>query len=191
MARFCTAAAFVIAAWWAAQQPSGQDPQNPGPQVQEPQPSRPPAAPAGAAPLPPVESEWVEPVPRRDLPGRFTPRDPIEGFWRLQRRSVEGRLADPGTGFLAVGRRYLMVQFQAPGTDPRVPLLRAASYAWRRTDDRDHVQMTVQVGHLNDTAGDIHVELAGRSEPRRFVLLGDRMRIERNEGDWLEFVRIE
>jgi hypothetical protein len=182
MARALAGVALVVASvWWA---PVAQEPVK----TQEP---RPPAAPAGAAPLPPVEVTWVEPVPRADLPLRFTQKDPIEGFWRLHRRSVDGQGADPGIGYLAIGRRHLMVQIQAAGPNPDMPLLRSTTYSWRRVDDRDTVHLSVLVGHFNDTDGDVHVATAGTGESRRFVLLDASLRIERGHGDWLEFVRIE
>src|SRR5262245_7439581 len=103
------------------------------PQGQEPKPDRPPPPPAGQPPLPPVEEPYVEPVPRLDLPERFVTRDPLEGIWQVRQRSVAGHQLDVGDSYMVIGRRLMIVQFQAPGVSPNVPLLRACTYTWSRT----------------------------------------------------------
>ncbi len=158
---------------------------------QDPQPARPPAPPADAQALSPVEEPYVESVSRRDLPERFTPRDPIEGVWRLRSRVVGGIGAESGSGFMIVGRRHLMAQFQAPGPDPEFDLLRSGTYEWLRSGEQGGVRTTVLLGHYNDDSGDVHVEAPGSVEVRRFELLDGFLRLHQEGGDWLEFARIE
>lgn len=160
------------------------------PVAQEPAKDRPAPPPAGAPPLAPLAEPFVSPVPRLDLQLRATPRDPIEGFWQLRDRVVGGR--SEGTrskGWLAVGRAHLLLHLLAEGPDPGVPILRAGVRQWQR--DRELIRMTALAGHLNDADGDIVLEKAGLVETRRFELLGSVLRIVQDNGDRLEFVRIE
>ncbi len=161
------------------------------PHFQDPQPTRPPAPPTLREPLGPVEVPYVESVPRADLPERFTAKDPIEGVWELRDRTQGGVNVEPGKGYLAIGRRHMFTQFQAPGPDPDIALLRAASYSWTRVGDGDLVRTTVLVGHYNDADGDVHVEPAGSIELRRFERLDGFLRVHREGGDWLQFARVE
>src|SRR6185436_7687295 len=85
------------------------------PQGQEPKPDRPPPPPAGQPPLPPVEEPYVEPVQRLDLPERFATRDPLEGIWEVRLRSIGGRQEAVTAGHMVIGRRLLIVHFEAPG----------------------------------------------------------------------------
>jgi hypothetical protein len=161
-------------------------------QGQEPDRGRPAPAPADAKTLPPVPEPFVSPVPRLDLPMRFTPRDPLEGFWELRARSIGGKLAPPGRGLLAIGRSHLVVQFQAQGSDPEVPLLRAGAYAWQHTSERELLMLSVLASHFNDGGGKLHVEPAGIVQIRRFEMLADGLRVYQGDGgSWLEFARVE
>jgi hypothetical protein len=152
---------------------------------------RPAPPPAGAAPLPTVDEPFVTPVPRLDLPGRTTPRDVLEGFWELRQRTVGGQIVAPGRGYMAVGRRHLLVQFLVPGVDEDVPLLRAGAYTWRRVGERDGVQLTLLAGHFNEEDGDVVIEAPGTSLARRFEIIGSTLRVHQEGDDWTEYVRIE
>lgn len=163
--------------------PQGQEPQ--------PQPARPAPAPADQSVLVPVERPYVEAVPRADLPERLGTRDPIEGFWVLRQRMVEGAPAEVGSGYMAIGRRHMIVQFQAPSPDPEITLLRAGVYTWRRSGVRGEVGTTVLSGHFNDAEGDVHIEQEGVVEVRQFELTEDLLRVRQGGADWLEFVRLE
>lgn len=160
--------------------------------MQEPvPPARPAPPPAGAAPLPIVDEPFVAPVPRADLPGRTAPRDVLEGFWELRHRTVAGKAVPPGSGYMAIGRRHLLVQFLVPGTEDDVPLLRAGAYKWQRVGERDDLRLTVLAGHFNEDDGDIRIEVAGAAVTRRFEITGPALRVHQGGGDWLEYVRIE
>jgi hypothetical protein len=161
------------------------------PQGQEPKPDRPPPPPAGQPPLPPVEEPYVEPVQRLDLPERFATRDPLEGIWEVRLRSIGGRQEAVTAGHMVIGRRLLIVHFEAPGVKPEVPLLRACTYTWARTGRADTVQTTVIAGHFNVANGDINLEQAGTVELRRFELLDGGLRVHQDNGDWTEFARVE
>jgi len=161
------------------------------PQGQEPKPDRPPPPPAEQAPLLPIEEPYVEPVPRLDLPERFGTRDPLEGIWEVRLRSSGGHQQEITAGHMVIGRRLLIVHFEAPGVSPQVPLLRACTYTWMRTGRGDTVQTTVLAGHFNVAAGDIHIEQPGTVELRRFELLDGGLRVHQGNGDWTEFSRVE
>jgi hypothetical protein len=183
----------IIAALFLAANPSlGSLPHGNPPQGQEPDRARPAPAPADAKTLPPVPEPFVSPVPRLDLPMRFTPRDPLEGFWELRARSIGGKLAPAGRGLLSIGRSHLVVQFHAPGTDPELPLLRAGAYSWQHTGERQVLMLTVLASHFNDAGGKVHIEPVGSVEIRRFELLADGLRVyQADGGSFLEFVRAE
>jgi hypothetical protein len=172
--------AFVMAAAAAAW--SLQDP--------VPAPARPAPPPSGSPPLPTVEEPFVAPVPRLDLPGRATPRDVLEGIWELRQRFVAGQIAETGRGYLAVGRRHMLVHLLVAGTDPDVPLLRAGAYRWQRARG-DVLRLTTLAGHFNEESGDIKLEPPGAPMDRRFEPIGAALRVHQDGGDWLEFVRIE
>lgn len=154
-------------------------------------PTRPAPPPQGQAPLRPVEEPYVEPVIRSDLPERYGVRDPIEGVWKVRSRAVSGQPVAVGSGFMSVGRRHVVVCFQAPGPDERVPLLRSAVYEWSRVDNSGMVRLLVDIGHYNDSEGDVTIETRGKLELRRFELLADALRVHQDDGSWIEFVRAE
>jgi hypothetical protein len=182
------AAAMAMAAASSALAAHGSaGPQEPAP----PAPQRPAPAPEGAAPLPPVEEPFVTPVPRLDLPGRATPRDVLEGFWELRQRFVGGQVVEAGRGYMAIGRRHVLVQFLVPGSDPDVPLLRAGAYRWLRSGEGDVLRLTLLAGHFNEENGDIKLEVPGETMNRRFEIAGGTVRVHQGGGDWLEFARIE
>ncbi|MEI6130965.1 MAG: hypothetical protein WCR59_12925 [Planctomycetota bacterium] len=160
-------------------------------QGQEPNKLRPAPAPAGAARLPLLEEPVLSPVPRLDLPMRFQPRDPLEGFWELRARAVAGAPAIPGRGMIAIGRNHMMVQFEGPGLDAATSLLRAGAYSWQRTGEQDMVRMTVEVSHFNDNNGAMHVEEKGATQLRRCQLMSDILRVHQGNNNWLDFMRIE
>lgn len=160
------------------------------PQGQEPPPKPPAPPPAGAAPLPPIDEPYSAPVPRSDALLRFDRPDPIEGFYRLRRRVVDGvATLAPGDGYLAIGRRHLLLQVQAPTTTADRPLLRAGVWQWRRVGRK--LQLSVLLGHLNDTDGGIHLEQPGTVSLRDVQQLGDVLRIYQDDGNFLEFSRAE
>lgn len=161
------------------------------PQGQEPAAPRPAAPPAEAKKLPLVEEPFVSPVPRLDLPMRFQQRDPLEGFWELRMRAVGAQPASVARGMLAVGRGVMMVHFEGPGTDPKMPLLRAGCYSWQRNPEPESVRMTVVASHYNDVDGEIHAEPKGTQQVRRFQIMGETLRVHQGAGNWLEFVRVE
>lgn len=163
----------------ATQEPAPQDPQ------------RPPAPPADAAPLPPVSAPYVEPVLRADLPERFAPRDPLEGVWQLRECTRDGVVVEAGQGCMAIGRRFLMAQFQAPGPDPDQVLLRADTWRWSRADELGTVRLVLAFGHFNDDDEDVHLQQPGTVETRRFELHDDRLRVYQDDLSWLDFVRLE
>ncbi len=158
---------------------------------QDPTPAVPAPPPQDPKALAPVPEPHVSPVLRGDLPGRFTQHDPLEGVWRLQSRSVDGKGADAGTGYMIIGRSHLIAQFLAPGPDPEVPLLRAGTYTWKRTDNRGGVRMTAVFGYFNDEDGDVLLEPRGKVEQRRFERTATTLRMHQGGLDWLDFVRVE
>ena len=88
---------------------------------------------------------------------------------------------------MSVGRRHVVVCFQAPGPDERVPLLRSAVYEWSRVDNSGMVRLLVDFGHYNDAEGDVTIETRGKLELRRFELLADALRVHQDDGSWIEF----
>jgi hypothetical protein len=149
-----------------------------------------PAAPPAGAKLPPVEEPWLAEVDRSDIRQRFTPDDPQAGIYELRSRGMGGLLLpDPGTGFLVIGRRHLLLCLQGPGPDPKVPLIRAGVRRFVRSGD--DLRMTVVIGHYNVENGDMKLEIAGTEETRRMHIVGSLLRVEENKDNWLEFARVE
>ena len=185
------------AATTGAQGPGAQDPVAQSPKAattatQDPvRKGRPAPGPEGLNVLPPVEEPFTAPLTRSDLPGRYTPPDPVEGVWRLRTRVIAGQPAMEAKGFLFIGRRHLMVQFVAPGSDPDIPLLRSGSYTWKRTDELDTVRLMNVFGYYNDGSGDIHIEAEGAMTVRRLQLIDGGLRMQQDAGNWLDFVRVE
>ncbi|GAB4136765.1 MAG: hypothetical protein Fur0037_01540 [Planctomycetota bacterium] len=146
--------------------------------------------PEGSAPLPPVQEPFVAAIPRDDILLRFYRPDPIEGFYRLARRVVGGVVQiRPGDGFLAVGRRHMMLQVSAPTGAPDLPLLRAGTWRWRRAGDQ--IVLSVLLDHFNDADGELHLRAPGIIERRRIELLGDVLRVHQDDHSFLEFRRAE
>ena len=148
----------VLGAAVVALLPFTQDPQKPAvpvpaadprPAPQQPQ-DRPAAPPKDAAPLHPIAEPYVEPIQRGDLPERYGTRDPIEGIWQLRSRSVASAAVEPGTGYMVVGRRHILVHFEAQGPHPDVPIVRANVFTWTRVDNGGQVRMTTVLGHFDD-----------------------------------------
>jgi hypothetical protein len=156
--------------------------------MQDPKPAVPPQEPGL---LRPVDEPYVAPVLRGDIGVRRTPRDPIEGVWRLRSRVAGGRVLAPGEGYMMIGREHLMVHFKAPGIDPELPVMRSGTYKWTRSDGVDGVRMTALMSHYNDDRGDIVVESAGKVENRQFVRTDATLRVHQAVTEWLEFVRVE
>lgn len=157
---------------------------------QDPEKARPPAPPAGTPPLPTVEEPFVSPVPRLDLLQRFTPRDPLEGFYELRDYVVDGHPHGAKTrGWLAIGRHMLLLQMLGEGAKPGVPLLRADVRHWQRQGEQ--MRTTVLAGHFNAYDGELKLLQGGSVETRRFEATMGRLRIWQDEGSYMEFVRIE
>lgn len=177
----CLSSLILAAACCLGLWPSGQEPQDP---------QRPPPPPQGAPPLPTVEEPFVSPVPRTDLQQRFDRPDPIEGFYQLQARVVAGATVPQGSrGWLAVGRRHLLIQLEAHGVDARIPLLRSGARAFRR--EGDALVLTALGGHHTTPDGEVVVERERFTETRRVEIVGNVLRVHQDAQSWLDFVRIE
>lgn len=173
-----------------AQSTIAQDPQpaaQPAPQGQD----RPAPPPAGAAPLRPIEEPYIEPVQRGDLPERYGQRDPIEGFYEVKGRFFGGTPAPTGKGYMVVGRRHILVHFEAPGPDPRVPLVRAQVFQWTRADNGGFVRLVNVIGHFDDEDGDMMLEQPGSVQIRQFEPRQGVLRVHQDGGGWIDFVRVE
>jgi hypothetical protein len=158
--------------------------------LQDPEKARPAPPPAGASALPPVTEPYLSPVPRLDLQLRATPRDPIEGIWRLTDRIINHkREGTRNKGWMAIGRQHLFLHLIGEGPDPAIPVLRAGVRIWERANGV--VRTKVLAGHFNEFDGDLVLEKAGIVENRRFELLGATLRVYQDEGNYLEFVRAE
>lgn len=160
------------------------------PVPQEPS-ARPAPPPADAKPLRPIEEPYVEPVQRGDLPERYGTRDPIEGFWRVQARSIAGKPVVAGGGYMVIGRRHMVVHFESPGARADVPLLRADVFTWARVDNGGQVRLTTVMGHFNDVDGDVLLDKSGEVQLRSFELRSDTLRVNQEAGSWVDFVRVE
>jgi len=172
-----------------------QDPQSQQPvaQPQQPKPDsdRPAQPPADAQPLKVIEEPYVEPVQRADLPERYTARDPLEGIYAVKDRLVGGQPAPAGRGYMVVGRRHLVVHFEAPGAKPGVPFVRAQVFTWSRADNAGMVRMASVLGHFNDGDGDMLLEQPGAVQFRRFEMRQNVLRVQQDGGSWIDFVRVE
>lgn len=149
-----------------------------------------PTPPPGASQLPPVDEPWLAEVDRSDIKQRFAPDDPQAGIYQLRSRGVGGvAMADPGSGYLVIGRRHLLLCLQGPGPNSEIPLIRAGVRKFVRSGD--DLRMTAVIGHYNVENGDIKLEIAGTEEVRRTRIVGGLLRIEENRDNWLDFARIE
>ena len=178
---------------FAARRQDPQPQQQPAPKAQEPQPAsdRPAQPPADAKPLRTIEEPYIEPVQRGDLPERYSARDPLEGIYSVKDRFVAGQPVPPGRGYMVVGRRHLVVHFEAPGPKAGVPLVRAQVFTWSRADNTGMVRMASVLGHFNDEDGDMLLEQPGAVQFRRFELRQDVLRVQQDGGSWIDFVRVE
>lgn len=178
------AAVLAAVTVFAAFAPQGKE----SPQGKEP--ARPAPPPAGAPMLPPIDEPFTAPVPRSDVLLRFDRPDGLEGFYQLRRRVVAGTASlDPGEGYLAVGRRHLLLQVSAPTDVPTLPLLRSNTWRWQRVDNK--LQLTVLLGMFNDADGQLHLEQPGSVVVRDIEQLGDVLRIYQDQQSYLEFKRAE
>ncbi len=177
----------------AAQRQDPQSQQQPAAATQEPKSAtqRPAQPPADAQPLKVIEEPYVEPVQRGDLPERYTARDPLEGIYSVKDRFVGGQPAPPGRGYMVVGRRHLVVHFEAPGPKPGVPLVRAQVFMWSRADNAGMVKMASVLGHFDDADGDMLLEQPGAVQFRRFEMRQNVLRVQQDGGSWIDFVRVE
>jgi hypothetical protein len=152
-------------------------------------PVRLPRAPVGADPLPPVPDPPTAPVERRDLLGAFVPPTGFEGFYRLVGVGIGGREVRDGIrGYLAVGRQHLALQIlQAAGVG-EAPLLQAGFRRYRIEDGT--LITTSLVGHDN-LGGVLKFEPIGMEERRRLERTVTTLRVVRDAGAWMDFVRVE
>ena len=149
-----------------------------------------PTAPQSRANLSPVEEPFRTPVDRSDLMQQFDAPHPLQGTYELREVVHPGQAQVPGiTGYLVIGRRYLSLHIQGPGSSPRVPALQASFRRYTVLDDR--LQMSALIGHRNEPGGDILVEEQGLTEVKRYSLTGAVLRIISGPGSYMEFVRIE
>jgi hypothetical protein len=169
----------------ASQEQKAQQPQ--APQSQD----RPAPPPADAPPLKPIEEAYIEPVQRGDLPERYGTRDPVEGVYAVRARFLAGQPAPEGKGYMVIGRRHIMVHFEAPGPNPRIPLVRAQVFTWSRADNAGMVRMVSMVGHGNEANGDWLIEQSGTVQMRRFEARQGVLRVHQDGGSWIDFVRVE
>ncbi len=178
---------------WIAQDPkpaapaASQEQKVQAPQSQD----RPAPPPADAQPLKPIEEAYIEPVQRGDLPERYGTRDPIEGVYAVRARFLAGQPAPEGRGYMMIGRRHIMVHFEAPGPNPRIPLIRAQVFTWSRADNAGMVRMVSTVGHGNEANGDWLIEEPGSVQMRRFEARQGVLRVHQDGGSWIDFVRVE
>ncbi len=152
---------------------------------------RPAPPPADAPPLKPIEEAYIEPIQRGDLPERYGTRDPIEGVYAVRARFLAGQPAPEGRGYMMFGRRHIMVHFEAPGPNPRIPLIRAQVFTWSRADNAGMVRMVSTVGHGNEANGDWLIEEPGSVQMRRFEARQGVLRVHQDGGSWIDFVRVE
>jgi hypothetical protein len=176
---------------WLAQDPKPAVPAAPAaPKESQPQ-DRPAPPPADALPLKPIEEPYIEPVQRGDLPERYGARDPIEGLYSVRARFIAGQPVPEGKGYMVIGRRHIMVHFEAPGPNPRIPMLRAQVFTWTRADNAGMVRMVGLVGHGNEANGDWVIEEPGTVQMRRFEVRQGVLRVHQDGGSWIDFVRVE
>jgi hypothetical protein len=152
---------------------------------------RPAPPPADAPPLKPIEEPYIEPVQRGDLPERYGARDPIEGLYSVRARFIAGQPVPEGKGYMVIGRRHIMVHFEAPGPNPRIPSMRAQVFTWSRADNAGMVRMVGLVGHGNEADGDWVIEEPGTVQMRRFEARQGVLRVHQDGGSWIDFVRVE
>jgi hypothetical protein len=178
---------------WIAQDPKPAAPAAPQEQkAQHPQSQdRPAPPPADAPPLKPIEEPYIEPVQRGDLPERYGARDPIEGLYSVRARFIAGQPVPEGKGYMVIGRRHIMVHFEAPGPNPRIPSMRAQVFTWSRADNAGMVRMVGLVGHGNEADGDWVIEEPGTVQMRRFEARQGVLRVHQDGGSWIDFVRVE
>ncbi|HLQ37758.1 MAG TPA: hypothetical protein VK348_08155 [Planctomycetota bacterium] len=178
----------TLGLWPQVQGPPGPQGQGQPPARQEPQPPAPP--PEGAKPLPPVDEPYVTKVRRDDLLQRFEPDDPLLGMYRLRLRVVAG-VGDPGpgSGYLVLGRRHLVLYLLTGSPKPDMPMIRAGVRRYTRTGET--LTTTVVSGHYNEVGGAVKIEQEGAEETRRLVVLQDCLRIYQDDTSYLEFVRLE
>lgn len=147
-----------------------------------------PTPPAGAAPLAPVAEPFRTPLERRDLGEPLGEPTPIEGFWRLVGMTTPGRGTSLATGYLAAGRRHLVLCLAEQPT-AGVPGIQSTARSYFVRDSR--LVMSSLVGFRNEPDGDMLLEPPGWQETREFQVIGATLRIVRPDGVQLEFERVE
>lgn len=157
--------------------------------LQAPPPGVPPQEPAKAA----NAANEAKPAPKpeaasADQPGRPA-RHPLEGVYELRSRVVDGVAQLESRGYLAITPRHMFLCVAAGGTDPDLPLLRAAVHEWK--PDRELVRRVVRLSYYTDGGGGIHVDAPGAIELRMVRLVQGGVRVMLDEGNWLDFTRLE
>ena len=109
----------------------------------------------------------------------------------MRARFIAGQPVPEGKGYMVIGRRHIMVHFEAPGPNPRIPSMRAQVFTWSRADNAGMVRMVGLVGHGNEADGDWVIEEPGTVQMRRFEARQGVLRVHQDGGSWIDFVRVE
>ena len=148
-----------------------------------------PPPPAPQEPQKTTNVAQPEPAPApTDQPGRPA-RHPLEGVFELRSRVVDGVTQHESRGYLAITHRHMFLCVAASGTDPDLPLLRAAVHEWK--PDRELVRRVVRLSYYTDGGGGIHGEAPGGIELRMVRTVQGGVRVMMDEANWLDFTRLE
>lgn len=142
---------------------------------------------------PPADAPHLRPIvdpvgiDRRDLVDGVLPPTMLEGTWELTDSRIRG-LRDRGVrGAMIATRTHLVVYLQFVQNGK----IRVQS-SWRRYRfERGDLVMTSVAGHSDLDDGDVKHELPGFEDRRTLRSMGTRIRLERADDDFMEFLRVE
>jgi hypothetical protein len=149
----------------------------------------PPTPPAVVEPGPLAMPPWAV-LRRDDLVQRFPDDNPLLGTWQLV-RAVRPNQPPPRAlrGYVIFTRNYMSLHLNVANAGSRFPSVQSTLRQYRIQNDKLLTQS--RIGLRNDHSGSLLLDAEGLQTQRRFVLLGNTLRLHQDDASYLEYQRIE